>query len=147
LGSGVVIAASNILIMDDNVPRVLFVCVHNAGRSQMAAALFNRYAAGRATADSAGTRPSNHVHPEVVEVMHEIGIDLVDAKPRLLTRDLAKGAVRAITMGCGDECPVLSVPVEDWGLPDPSGQPIKVVREIRDEIDRRVRSLVSQLDV
>jgi arsenate reductase (thioredoxin) len=132
-------------MMDDNVPRVLFVCVHNAGRSQMAAALFNRYAAGRATADSAGTRPSNHVHPEVVEVMREIGLDLVDAKPRLLTVELAKGAVRAITMGCGDECPVLSVPVEDWALPDPSGQPLEVVREIREDIDRRVRSLVSEL--
>jgi arsenate reductase (thioredoxin) len=133
--------------MDAKVSRVLFVCVHNAGRSQMAAALFNRYAEGRATADSAGTRPSDHVHPEVVEVMQEIGIDLVDSKPRLLTSDLARGAVRAITMGCGDECPVLSVPVEDWDLPDPSGQPIKAVRDIRDEIARRVRLLVSQLDV
>jgi arsenate reductase len=113
----------------------------------MAAALFNRYAEGRAVADSAGTRPSTHVHPEVVEVMHEIGIDLTNAKPRLLTVDLAKGAVRAITMGCGDECPVLSVPVEDWGLSDPSGQPLEVVREIRDDIDRRVRWLVSQLKI
>jgi arsenate reductase len=145
LTSGIVNAASNILMVGDKVPRVLFVCVHNAGRSQMAAALFNRYAGGRATADSAGTRPSTHVHPEVIEVMREIGIDLANAKPRLLTVDLAKGAVRAITMGCGDECPVLSVPVEDWGLPDPSGQPIEVVREIRDDIDRRVRSLAAQL--
>ena len=133
--------------MDDNVPRVLFVCVRNAGRSQMAAALFNRYAAGRATADSAGTRPSNHVHPEVVEVMQEIGLDLVDAKPRLLTSDLVKGAVRAITMGCGDECPVLSVPIEDWALTDPSGQPLEVVREIREDIDRRVRTLLSELKI
>jgi arsenate reductase (thioredoxin) len=131
----------------DNAPRVLFVCVHNAGRSQMAAALFNRHAAGRARADSAGTRPSTHVHPEVIEVMREIGIDLTDTKPRLLTVDLAKGAVRAITMGCGDECPVLSVPVEDWALPDPSGQPLEMVREIRDDIDRRVLSLASQLRI
>ncbi|MEA2628502.1 MAG: hypothetical protein QOJ10_962 [Chloroflexota bacterium] len=133
--------------MDDKVPRVLFVCVHNAGRSQMAAALFNRYAEGRATAASAGTRPSDHVHPEVVEVMQEIGINLADAKPRLLTVDLARGSVRAITMGCGDECPVLSVPVEDWALPDPSGQPLEVIREIRDDIDRRVRLLLSQLRI
>jgi len=133
--------------MVDPIPEVLFVCVHNAGRSQMAAALFNRYAAGRARADSAGTRPSTHVHPEVIEVMREIGIDLTDTKPRLLTVDLAKGAVRAITMGCGDECPVLSVPVEDWALPDPSGQPLEVVREIRDDIDRRVLSLASQLRI
>ena len=134
-------------MVGDNAPRVLFVCVRNAGRSQMAAALFNRYAAGRARADSAGTRPSTHVHPEVIEVMREIGIDLTDIKPRLLTVDLAKGAVRAITMGCGDECPVLSVPVEDWALPDPSGQPLEVVREIRDDIDRRVLSLASQLRI
>jgi len=134
-------------MVGDNAPRVLFVCVHNAGRSQMAAALFNRCVAGRARADSAGTRPSTHVHPEVIEVMREIGIDLTDTKPRLLTVDLAKGAVRAITMGCGDECPVLSVPVEDWALPDPSGQPLEVVREIRDDIDRRVLSLASQLRI
>jgi arsenate reductase len=113
----------------------------------MAAALFNRYAEGRARADSAGTRPATRVHPEVVEVMHEIGIDLSHERPRLLTIDLAKGAVRAITMGCGDECPVLSVPVEDWGLPDPSGQPLSVVREIRDDIDGRVRTLVMQLKI
>jgi arsenate reductase (thioredoxin) len=113
----------------------------------MAAALFNRYARGRGRADSAGTRPATHVHPEVVEVMDEIGIDLAAAKPRLLTVDLAAGAVRVITMGCGEECPVLSAPVEDWGLPDPSGQPLEAVREIRDDIDRRVRSLVSQLKI
>jgi arsenate reductase len=134
-------------MVGENVPRVLFVCVHNAGRSQMAAALFNRYAEGRARADSAGTRPSTHVHPEVIAVMQEIGIDLAREEPRLLTADLAKGAVRAITMGCGDECPVLSVPVEDWALPDPSGQPLAVVREIRDDIDGRVRSLVKQLNI
>jgi arsenate reductase len=133
--------------MVDGVPRVLFVCVHNAGRSQMAAALFNRYARGRAWADSAGTRPATHVHPEVVEVMQEVGIDLEAAKPRVLTVELAADAVQVITMGCGDECPVLSAPVEDWGLPDPAGQPLDAVRQIRDDIDGRVRSLVSKLGI
>ncbi|MDQ6876314.1 MAG: arsenate reductase ArsC [Candidatus Dormibacteraeota bacterium] len=133
--------------MTDAVPHVLFVCVHNAGRSQMAAALFNRHARGLAWADSAGTRPATHVHPEVVEAMREVGIDLGAAKPRLLTGELAAGALRVITMGCGDECPVLSAPMEDWGLPDPAGQPLEAVREIRDDIDRRVRSLVSNLEI
>jgi arsenate reductase len=112
----------------------------------MAAALFNRRASGRAVADSAGTRPAGHVHPEVVEVMRELGMDLSAAKPRLMTGDLANGAVRVITMGCADgECPVVSVPVEDWGLPDPAGQPLATVRAIRDDIDSRVRSLLSSL--
>jgi len=130
----------------DRIPRVLFVCGQNAGRSQMAAALFNRHARGRAVADSAGTRPAAHVHPEVVEVMREIGVDLASVQPRLMTAELADGAVRVITMGCADgECPVVSAPVEDWGLPDPSGQPLETVRAIRDDIDRRVVSLVSAL--
>lgn len=128
-------------------PRVLFVCVHNAGRSQMAAALFNRHAGGRAFADSAGTTPAARVHPEVVDVMREVGIDLSDAKPRLMSAGLAAGAARVITMGCGDECPVVSAPVEDWGLPDPAGQPAAAVRAIRDDIDRRVRSLLSALGI
>lgn len=132
--------------MADRVPRVLFVCGQNAGRSQMAAALFNRHARGRAVADSAGTRPATHVHPEVVEVMREVGIDLSSAQPQLMTADLAAGAARVVTMGCAEgECPVVSAPVEDWGLPDPAGQPIEAVRAIRDDIDRRVRSLVSAL--
>jgi len=84
--------------------------------------------------------------PEVVEVMREVGIDLGGAKPRLLTADLAEGAVRVITMGCAEECPVVSAPMEDWGLPDPAGQPLDVVREIRDDIDRRVRILLSNLE-
>ena len=112
----------------------------------MAAALFNRHANGRALADSAGTQPAARVHPEVVEVMHEIEIDLT-AKPRLLTSELAAGAVRVITMGCADECPVVSAPMEDWALPDPAGQPLETVREIRDDIDRRVLSLLSELGV
>ena len=112
----------------------------------MAAALFNRHANGRAFADSAGTQPASRVHPEVVEVMHEIGIDVAAARPRLLTPELAAGAVRVITMGCADECPVVNAPMEDWGLPDPAGQPLEAVREIRDDIDRRVLSLLSDLE-
>jgi protein-tyrosine-phosphatase len=114
----------------------------------MAAALFNRHAKGLAVADSAGTRPASRVHPEVVEVMREIGFDLSGVKPRLMTAELANGAVRVITMGCEDgECPVVSAPVEDWVLPDPAGQPVKEVRAIRDDIDRRVRLLLSSLAV
>ncbi len=135
-------------VLDDRRPRVLFVCVHNAGRSQMAAALFNRHARGRAWADSAGTRPATRVHAEVVEVMREIGINLGAAKPRLLTAELAADTLRVITMGCAEgECPVVSAPVEDWGLPDPAGQPLDAVRGIRDDIDRRVRSLLSNLEI
>jgi arsenate reductase (thioredoxin) len=114
----------------------------------MAAALFNRHARGLAVADSAGTRPASRVHPEVVEVMREIGIDLSAAKPRLMTTELATGALRVITMGCGEgECPVVSAPVEDWGLPDPAGQPVTAVRSIRDDIDCRVRLLLSSLAI
>ena len=132
--------------MADRIPRVLFVCGQNAGRSQMAAALFNRHARGRAVADSAGTRPATQVHPEVVEVMREVGVDLSSAHPQLMTADLAAGAVRVVTMGCADgECPVVSAPVEDWSLPDPAGQALETVRAIRDDIDRRVRSLVAAL--
>lgn len=134
-------------MVDGGGPHVVFACQHNAGRSQMAAALFNRYAEGRAWADSAGTRPAAHVHPEVVEVMREIGIDLEAAQPRLLTPELALGAVRVITMGCAEECPVVSAPMEDWALTDPAGQPLDTVRRIRDDIDRRVRSLLSDLKV
>jgi protein-tyrosine-phosphatase len=133
--------------LDDRRPRVVFACLHNAGRSQMAAALFNRHAQGRAWADSAGTRPAAHVHPEVVAVMRELGIDLEKAKPQLLTTELAAGAIRVITMGCAEECPVVSAPMEDWGLPDPAGQPLDAVRGIRDDIDSRVRSLLSDLEI
>jgi arsenate reductase len=134
-------------VLDDRRRRVVFACVHNAGRSQMAAALFNRHARGRAWADSAGTQPATHVHPEVVEVMREIGIELREAKPRLLTAELAAGAVRVITMGCAEECPVVNAPMEDWGLPDPTGKPLDEVREIRDDIDRRVRELLLALEI
>ncbi len=126
-------------------PRVLFVCVQNAGRSQMAAALFNRRAAGRAHADSAGTRPASQVHPVVVEVMREVGVDLAGARPRRLNAELAEGVACAVTMGCGDECPVLRVPVEDWPLEDPAGKTLEEVRTIRDDIDRRVQTLLGRL--
>jgi arsenate reductase (thioredoxin) len=112
----------------------------------MAAALFNRYAKGRAWADSAGTQPAAHVHPEVADVMREVGIDLSTATPRLLTPELARGAARVITMGCAEECPVVNAPMEDWGLPDPAGQSLEVVRQIRDDIDRRVQALLSSLE-
>jgi arsenate reductase (thioredoxin) len=144
---------SNILEVTDDIVldrrrlRVVFACLHNAGRSQMAAALFNRSARGRAWADSAGTRPADHVHPEVVQVMREIGIDLAGARPQLLTAELASGAARVITMGCAEECPVVNGPMEDWALSDPAGQPIDAVRGIRDDIDRRVRQLLSDLKI
>jgi len=134
-------------VLDERRPRVVFACVHNAGRSQMAAALFNRQAGGQAWADSAGTQPATGVHPEVVEVMREIGIDLTTAKPRLLTAELAEGAVRVVTMGCAEECPVVNAPMEDWGLPDPAGRPLDEVRAIRDDIDHRVKALLSSLGI
>src|ERR671934_433284 len=118
----------------------LFVCLHNAGRSQMSAALFERAADGRHRALSAGTTPAQRVHPEVVEVMRELGIDLADRVPRKLTRELARQADVVVTMGCGDECPYIpGKRYIDWNLADPKGQPIDAVREIRDEIERRVR--------
>jgi arsenate reductase len=126
---------------------VVFACVHNAGRSQMAAALFEAIAPpARMRAVSAGTRPADRVHPEVVEAMREVGIDLAGARPRLLTPELAGEATLLVTMGCGEECPVVpGVPREDWPLPDPKGESPARVREIRDEIARRVRALVERL--
>jgi arsenate reductase (thioredoxin) len=126
---------------------VLFVCLHNAGRSQMSEALFDRVAEGRHTALSAGTTPGEHVHPEVVEVMRELGIDLADRTPKLLTRELAEGADVVVTMGCGDECPFIpGKRYEDWDLQDPKGRPLAEVRRTRDEIARRVGALVRELD-
>ena len=125
---------------------VLFVCLHNAGRSQMSRALFERAAAGRHTADSAGTTPGEHVHPEVVEVMRELDIDLADRRPQKLTSELAESADVVVTMGCGDECPYIpGKRYIDWDLPDPKGQPVDVVRATRDDIDARVRALVEEL--
>ncbi|HXO08053.1 MAG TPA: arsenate reductase ArsC [Solirubrobacteraceae bacterium] len=126
---------------------VLFVCLHNAGRSQMSEALFKQAANGRHTAASAGTTPAEHVHPEVLEVMRERGIDLSDRTPKPLTRELAEQADIIITMGCGDECPYIpGKRYIDWDLPDPAGQSVEQVREIRDEIARRVQILVEELD-
>jgi arsenate reductase len=125
----------------------LFVCLHNAGRSQMSAALFERAAGGRHRALSAGTTPGERVHPEVVEVMREIGIDLSDRVPRRLTRDLAEGADVVVTMGCGDECPYIpGKRYIDWDLPDPKGRAIDEVRATRDDTARRVEALVAELD-
>ena len=123
---------------------VIFACVHNAGRSQMAAAIFNRWAdPSKARAISAGTQPGDRVHPEVVAVMREQQIELV-ARPQLLTRELATGAQLLITMGCGDQCPALpGLRRDDWPLEDPKGQPLERVREIRDDIERRVRALLA----
>ncbi len=126
---------------------VLFVCRQNAGRSQMSQALFTRAADGRHHALSAGTTPSKHVHPEVLEVMDELGIDLSDRTPQLLTPELAQQADLVITMGCGDQCPVIpGKRYLDWELPDPAGQPLDQVRAIRDEIADRVTTLIAGLD-
>ncbi len=127
--------------------RALFVCLHNAGRSQMSQALFERAARGRHSAESAGTTPAEHVHPEVVEAMLELGIDLAERHPQPLTHELAERADVVVTMGCGDACPYIpGKRYIDWDLPDPKGRPISEVRATRDEIDRLVRSLVSELD-
>jgi len=126
---------------------VLFVCLHNAGRSQMSAALFEREAAGSHTALSAGTTPAERVHPEVVEVMRELGIDLSERHPQLLTRELAERADVVVTMGCGDECPYIpGKRYIDWELSDPKGRPIEEVRATREEIVDRVRALIDELD-
>lgn len=124
---------------------VIFACVHNAGRSQMAAAFFNDLAdPSRARAISAGTRPGTHVHPEVIAAMRELNLDLSTATPQLLTATLAEQAALLITMGCGEECPVVpGVRRDDWPLPDPKGQPMERVREIRDDIRRRVSDLLA----
>lgn len=125
---------------------VIFACVHNAGRSQMSAAFFNALAdPAKAAAISAGTQPGARVHPEVVETMREVGIDLADGKPQLLTADLARGAAWLVTMGCGDECPVVpGVRRDDWPLEDPKGKPVARVREIRAEIRTRVAAFVAE---
>jgi protein-tyrosine-phosphatase len=126
---------------------VLFVCLHNAGRSQMSQALFERAAEGRHTAASAGTTPAERVHPEVVEAMAELRIDLGDRRPQRLTRELAERADVVVSMGCGDACPhVPGTRYMDWDLPDPKGRPPGEVRATRDEIAARVRALVAELD-
>ena len=126
------------------VQTVIFACVHNAGRSQMAAAWFNALAdPAKAHAISAGTQPGDRVHPVVVEVMREAGIDLFGSKPQRLTTALAQNASLLVTMGCGDECPfVPGLSTDDWPLPDPQGRPLDEVRATRDEIRNRVDNLL-----
>lgn len=123
---------------------VIFACVHNAGRSQMAAAFFNQFSdPGRAVAVSAGTQPGDRVHPVVVDAMREVGIDVSDNRPQRLTDDLAREASLLITMGCGDECPVVpGLERDDWPLVDPKGKPLAEVRLIREDVRRRVNSLL-----
>lgn len=126
--------------------KIIFACVHNAGRSQMSAAFFNHFAdPERAVAISAGTQPAEHVHPVVVKAMLEVGIDLRNAKPQRLTQELAQDAAMLITMGCGDDCPYIpGLRRDDWPLPDPKDQALESVRRTREEIRERVLGLVAQ---
>jgi arsenate reductase len=129
-------------------PEVLFVCIHNAGRSRMAAALLAHYAGDRVVVRSAGTAPTDTINPMVIEAMSEVGIDLVasQARPKALTDEAVAQSDVVITMGCGDTCPFYpGKRYEDWELADPAGQPLEVVRTIRDEIDQRVQDLVREL--
>ena len=132
----------------DEVPLILFVCVHNAGRSRMAEAFFNSLSAGRYRGRSAGTEPADRPHAEVVTVMAETGYELDEGPGTLLTQDLADSATRVIGMGCNvaEACPALSVPLEDWELDDPKGKSHDEVEVIRDQIEMRVRNLIAQLD-
>jgi arsenate reductase (thioredoxin) len=127
-------------------PEVLFVCVHNAGRSQMAAGLLAKHADGRVRVRSAGSAPAEHVNPAVRQAMAEVGVDLSQAFPKPLTDEAVRAADVVITMGCGDTCPVFpGTRYLDWELDDPSGMTVEQVRPIRDEIDRRVRGLLAEL--
>ena len=130
-----------------NVKKVLFICVGNAGRSQMAEAFLNTLAVGKVFAMSAGTMPAERVDPIVIELMKEEGIDISDSKPRHLMADMLEDVDRVITMGCGVEeaCPAVRVPSEDWGLPDPSGKSKEEIRKIRDEIKGRVAKLLQEI--
>jgi len=135
--------------MSGKTKTVLFVCVHNSGRSQMAEAFFNKLAGGKAQALSAGTQPANAVNPVVVEAMREAGINIGGNKPKMLTMDMVEKAERMITMGCGAEaeavCPASFIETEDWALEDPKGKPLEKVRKIRDEIKGRVNKLVKEI--
>jgi arsenate reductase len=130
-----------------DVPEVLFVCVHNAGRSQMAAALLDHHAGGRVRVRSAGSTPADEVNPAVVRALAEVGLDVTKEFPKPLSDELARAADVIVTMGCGDACPVFpGKRYLDWQLDDPAGLPVERVRPIRDEIDRRVRALLAELD-
>ena len=132
--------------MTEKVPEVLFVCVHNAGRSQMAAGLLDHLAKGRVRVTSAGSAPADKINPAVVEAMNELGIDVSRKFPKRLTTDAVEDADVVVTMGCGDACPVFpGKRYLDWELLDPSGKSVEEVRVIRDEIDRRVRVLLEDL--
>jgi arsenate reductase (thioredoxin) len=127
--------------------RVLFVCLHNAGRSQISKALFDWAANGRHESESAGTEPGERVHPEVVEAMNQLGIDLSRRTPQKLTNELAEWADLVVTMGCGDACPYIPGKLYlDWDLPDPKNRPVDEVRVLRDDIERRAPELVRELD-
>ncbi|OBG66372.1 heat-shock protein HtpX [Mycobacterium sp. E3339] len=127
-------------------PSVLFVCVHNAGRSQMAAALLSRLADGRIEVRSAGTQPADEVNPVAVAAMAELGIDVTAARPKVLTGEDVQASDVVITMGCGDTCPYFpGVSYRDWKVPDPAGQPLATVRAIRDDIAQRVQALIAEL--
>ncbi|OBG61795.1 heat-shock protein HtpX [Mycobacterium sp. E188] len=127
-------------------PSVLFVCVHNAGRSQMAAALLSRLARGRIEVLSAGTQPADEVNPVAVAAMAELGIDVAAARPKVLTGEDVQTSDVVITMGCGDTCPYFpGVSYRDWKVPDPAGQPLATVRAIRDDIAQRVQALIAEL--
>jgi protein-tyrosine-phosphatase len=128
------------------MPEVLFVCVHNAGRSQMAAGLVKLRSGGRVHVRSAGSEPGKQINPAVVEAMRELGVDMSEEFPKPLTDEVVRAADVVITMGCGDACPIYpGKRYEDWALDDPAGQDLEVVRRIRDEIDRRVQRLVGEL--
>ena len=130
----------------DGVPEVLFVCTHNAGRSQMAAALLSQQAAGRVRVSSAGSEPASELNPAVVQAMAEIGLDISAEFPKLLDTRKVQAADIVITMGCGDTCPVYpGKRYLDWDLPDPAGLPVEQVRPIRDQISARIRALISEL--
>ena len=132
--------------MNDGVPDVLFVCVHNAGRSQMAAALLERKAEGRVRVLSAGSEPADELNPAVVEAMGELGIDISDERPKKLEDGMVRTSDVVITMGCGDACPIYpGKRYEDWELEDPSGKDLETVRGIRDEIESRVDALLGEL--
>ncbi len=127
-------------------PSVLLVCVHNAGRSQMAAGLLSRMAEGRIEVRSAGTQPADEVNPVAIAAMAELGIDITAANPKILTGDDVQTSDVVITMGCGDTCPYFpGVSYRDWKVPDPAGQPLTTVRAIRDDIAQRVKALIAEL--
>ena len=131
---------------NEATPTVLFVCVHNAGRSQMAAAYLTRMAAGRIDVRSAGSEPADQLNPAVVEAMREVGIDITAERPKLLTTDAVKTSDVVVTMGCGDTCPIFpGKRYEDWQLDDPAGQGLDAVRTIRDDSENRLRALVAEL--